>query len=363
MKKQFLLSFFLFINSAYALQLQFLNDNNFSTNTVVAGYKMGGLSGCVYNEKSKTLWAVRDDRSERAPARLYEFSLQTEGKINVLPVRHLLLKSEYKKYFEKNDVDLESIALLDNGDFLLSSEGNIGKKHRIMPRLMEFNAQGDYVRDWAFPEVLLPEKKGKQTTGARDNLVVEGLSRIPLSQNIVFINEQAALQDGLETDNDKGSPVRLFLQEGNRVLKSYVYETESFLSILGQKVLNGSSGVSEVLALNEKEFLVLERSFFPTLLKAKIRLFKTSVDGQSTDVTNFPALRGQKYTALRKELVLNFDDILTKLDKNNSTLDNIEGMCWGPTLKNGKRLLIFVSDNNFNSFQRTQFLFFEVSTL
>lgn len=40
--------------------------------------------------------------------------------------------------------------------------------------------------------------------------------------------------------------------------------------------------------------------------------------------------------------------------------DNIEGVCWGPKLPNGKRSLIFVSDNNFSPLQQTQLLLFEV---
>jgi hypothetical protein len=34
-------------------------------------------------------------------------------------------------------------------------------------------------------------------------------------------------------------------------------------------------------------------------------------------------------------------------------------MCWGPTLPNGNRTLLFVSDDNFNPRQITQFLAFE----
>jgi hypothetical protein len=39
-------------------------------------------------------------------------------------------------------------------------------------------------------------------------------------------------------------------------------------------------------------------------------------------------------------------------------LDNIEGMAMGPTLPDGRRSLILVSDNNFAASQFTQFLLF-----
>ena len=41
-------------------------------------------------------------------------------------------------------------------------------------------------------------------------------------------------------------------------------------------------------------------------------------------------------------------------------LDNIEGMTLGKTLENGNQTIIFISDNNFQNSQRTQFLVFEI---
>jgi hypothetical protein len=42
------------------------------------------------------------------------------------------------------------------------------------------------------------------------------------------------------------------------------------------------------------------------------------------------------------------------------SIDNIEGVTWGPMLANGHRSLIFVTDNNFSESQKTQVLLFEV---
>ena len=61
-----------------------------------------------------------------------------------------------------------------------------------------------------------------------------------------------------------------------------------------------------------------------------------------------------------KELVFNFNSVKDQL--TNGIIDNIEGMCFGPELKNGKRSLMLVSDNNFNSFadQINQFILMEI---
>lgn len=41
-------------------------------------------------------------------------------------------------------------------------------------------------------------------------------------------------------------------------------------------------------------------------------------------------------------------------------MDNIEGVTFGPPSRNGKRILFFVSDNNFNPFEKTLILLFEI---
>jgi hypothetical protein len=53
--------------------------------------------------------------------------------------------------------------------------------------------------------------------------------------------------------------------------------------------------------------------------------------------------------------------LLLDLDTLGIPLDNVEGMAFGPTLPDGRRSLILVSDNNFAATQFTQFLLFAVA--
>ena len=57
-----------------------------------------------------------------------------------------------------------------------------------------------------------------------------------------------------------------------------------------------------------------------------------------------------KVTIPRKKLLADFAQL------GLSRLDNTEGMCWGPRRANGARALVFVSDDNFNPLQVTQFV-------
>ncbi|MGH2646367.1 MAG: esterase-like activity of phytase family protein [Ginsengibacter sp.] len=54
-----------------------------------------------------------------------------------------------------------------------------------------------------------------------------------------------------------------------------------------------------------------------------------------------------------KKLLLNMDAI-------GIYIDNIEGVTFGPILADGNRSLLFISDNNFNPHQKTQFLLYEI---
>ncbi len=48
------------------------------------------------------------------------------------------------------------------------------------------------------------------------------------------------------------------------------------------------------------------------------------------------------------------------MDSLGVYIDNIEGATFGPRLANGHRTLLLVADNNFETFQKTQFFLFEV---
>ncbi len=48
------------------------------------------------------------------------------------------------------------------------------------------------------------------------------------------------------------------------------------------------------------------------------------------------------------------------MDSLGVYVDNVEGMCFGPTLPNGHKTLVMVADNNFQLFETTQFFLFEI---
>ncbi|MEF9886906.1 esterase-like activity of phytase family protein [Streptomyces sp. P9-A4] len=79
----------------------------------------------------------------------------------------------------------------------------------------------------------------------------------------------------------------------------------------------------------------------------EIRVNDTTTHG-AFEVRDMDSLAGQKVVPMRKKLVADFHDL------GLSTVDNTEGMTWGPTLPGGERTLLLASDDNFAQEEVTQ---------
>jgi hypothetical protein len=111
------------------------------------------------------------------------------------------------------------------------------------------------------------------------------------------------------------------------------------------------NGISEIWMASETGMLVLERSWAYGVGNS-LRLYWIDTE-DADDVINLPTLAGAKFRPVDKVLLLDFAQL------GLPHLDNIEGMTRGPTLPNGNPTLVFVSDDNFQSSQVTQFVALE----
>ncbi len=172
--------------------------------------------------------------------------------------------------------------------------------------------------------------------------------------------------------NDKKTegifPIRLMCLDTktSKLEKEFVYLAEPVAKKPIPDTAFGLNGVVEILewkANNNAEntqFLVLERSYSQGYLLDKgtvVKLFLITTENatNSKDIENLRNLIPNKdYIPLKKQLIANFSEL------NLSHIDNIEGMTLGKTLPNGNKTIVFVSDNNFQASQKTQFLIFEI---
>ncbi|TFI54669.1 esterase-like activity of phytase family protein [Mastigocladus laminosus UU774] len=317
--------------------------------------EVGGLSGITYDTKNDLYYAISDDRSNKAAARFYTLKINLsqgslkDSDVTIVGVTPLI--NEADKNFGAGSIDTEGIALTSKSTVFISSEGDANQL--INPFIKEFSLfSGKELRTLPIPNKFLPDKSGK--TGIRNNLAFESLTITPNENNLFTATENALIQDGSEAKPNTSSPCRILQYNllTNQPEKEYLYQTEAIAPFfnISRKF---ASGIPDLIALdNQGHFLSLERSF--TGLGFDIALFQVSLEGATDihNINNLLASSSPNIKPVQKKLLLD----LRKLDVY---LDNIEGITLGPKLPNGQRSLILVSDNNFNSLQRTQFLAFE----
>ncbi len=356
----FFLGLFLFTSSIQAESLRFIADFVPKNKEIFKGTEIGGISGIHYNENSKTLLAISDDRSQNNPARFYEFELSLDNSsLKVTPKEVITLKNKDGKNFEKRTIDFEGISLI-NDQLYITSEGEMNRTPQINPEIYVFDMKGNFVKNLAIPEAFLFDPDKTDSRGVRNNLALESLSSLS-NKNFFFIgNEEALIQDGSISTPNYQSQIRFVQYENGNATKQFAYELDKVEVPPVGGITAFETGVSDILLIDEKSFYSIERSYLPLAKKNIIKIFKVKITEETTDISSFQSLKNQKFKTLEKELLLNLEGLVQNLSKDHPRLDNIEAITYGPNLKNGNRTLILASDNNFSMFQKTVFYAFEI---
>ncbi|MEH2441959.1 esterase-like activity of phytase family protein [Nostoc sp.] len=344
------------LNSVEISSIEFIGEATLPKGLIFKKTELGGLSGISYDAKNNLYYAISDDRGQKAAARFYILKIDlSKGylqKGGVIPVNVTTLLNEKGQTFRPGETDTEGIALTNKSTVFISSEGDVAKL--INPFIKEFSlSSGKEITTFTIPNKFLPDKSGKQ--GIRNNLAFESLTITPDKNHLFTATENALIQDGVAAKPNIGSPCRILQYNllNNQPEKEFLYQTEAvspFLNLTGKF----ASGLPDLLALdNQGHFLTLERSF--TGLGFAISLFQVSLEG-SDDIHNIDSLLAVD----SKNIKPVYKKLLLDLRSLNVLLDNIEGLTLGPKLPDGQQSLILVSDNNFNSLQRTQILAFKM---
>jgi hypothetical protein len=350
-------------SEARATRLSFLADANFPTGTY--GPAFGGISGLTFDPVMGELLALSDDRSEVAPARFYSVKVALRpGSLEFKPVAQTFLRSFDGRYFRKGEIDPEAIVLFRGSRFFISSEGSGKTTPPTPPAVSEFDGGGRLIHSLPLPDKFRSQTSNEPSQGVRENCAFEGLALTPSENSLFTTTECPLLQDGPSanfTTLGFSRILQFYLGRKSIPTAEFVYVTERNPKPPGALEDYGN-GISEMLALNERELLVLERGTAKTVrgVETHLRLFKVNLSKGATNVSGLESLQGKRFYPLKKELVLDFESILPKLNPRWSSIDNLEAMSFGPTLPNGNRTLLFASDNNFSPTQRTQVIAFEL---
>lgn len=329
-----------------ALELDFLGQAVTPFGTSFGGLQIGGLSAITYDAASGAFLALSDDRTPEARFFTVRLDLSdgtlATGDQSFTGVQ--VLADAEGRPFANGALDPEGLAIREDGSFFFSSEGDASAL--VLPLVGTLSTFGTQTGSLPVSGDYAPT--ADQSSGIRNNLAFEALTLSPNGQRLFVGTENALYQDGPAADLYTGSPSRVVEYDTatGRPVAEYTYRTEPVQDVPSPADAFANNGLVELLALDDRgTLLALERSFSTGVSGNDIRLFIARPDPAGADASG--------RVPLRKELVLDFDDF-------GITLDNVEGMTFGPDLPDGRRSLVFVSDDNFSETQATQFLAFAV---
>jgi hypothetical protein len=341
--------------------LRLIGDFNIPSGEKFKETEIGGLSGITYDKKSNKLIVVSDDKSIINSSRFYQFEIKLDEKnFSVTPMDLITFKDSTGNVFKKHELDAEGITIV--GDKLyVSSEGVLNRDKPILPAFYEFSPQGNELSKLPVPDKFLPSKDpAEKKMGARDNLSFEALTSTPDGKTLFMGMEEALIQDDNLTTISHTSKTRIIKYQDLKPVKEFLYSLDFIPVIKVAGLIVGETGLVDMAAIDENTSYTLERTHLPLAKKYVIKIFKIKDIDKTQDVSQIDSVKNKEIKPVEKELVLNLEDIIPSLSEKFKSLDNIEGICFGPTLPNGNKTLITVSDNNFSKNQRTQFLAFEI---
>ncbi|WP_274651028.1 esterase-like activity of phytase family protein [Paenibacillus humicola] len=348
-------------------QLAFIGEQRISNDTQYKGTLVGGLSGIDYNPRTHRWIMISDDRSDHNPARFYTAKLKYDTKsfysLKLTGVTELKQpdgtvypnSSQYGTTHQGVVPDLESIRFDPSGKSVwYTSEGD--RSLGFNPFIDQASMKGKYLSSYSIPDAVRMDSAAGGSKGFRSNLALEGSSFTPDGQFYFTSMEASLYQDGEISTVDNGSYSRItkYDRDGN-IVAQFAYPVDPIPAKPGPGK-SADNGVSDMLAINDHQFLMLERSGVQAAdgsYTNYIRIYEADLDS-ATDVKDMDALKTGSFKPAAKRLVL----ILNSL--HLPKLDNIEGISWGAKLKNGHDSLVVISDNNFNDSQVTQLLAFDV---
>ena len=332
----------------------------------VTGLPFGGISALVTSPRvPNEMFGVSD--AQRG-GRIYRFAIQNGGssfRVSVVGVVFVEAPPG-----DSNPADFEGLAILPDGSFLIASEGS-SREPRRPPSIAQYGPHGGFVATLPVRERYVPDVTGALTKGARGNAGFESLAMAPDGRTLFTGLETALVQDGEPATFDHGTRTRLLeyrLRHGRfEPAREFAYD----LDPLERPTFAPGffiNGLVELLWIDPTTLLSLERGYVessadPSTGMNYIRVYKVSLTG-ATDISSFESLKDRAdVVPVRKNLLLDLTKT-TGLDSDLApSMDNFEGMAFGPRLPDGRPTLLLVSDDNFSNRQRTWFLEFAIGSV
>lgn len=316
--------------------VDFLGFSDALNKTTFEGTNVGGLSALTYDRRNDVYYSLVDNERE-TPARFYtlDIPLDRSGLDDPSVLDVTFLRDASGQQFTGANFDGESLALTPKGDLFASSETE--------PSIRRFSPEGDLIEELPVPQEFLVEPAGQ----GRTNQTFESLSLSPNGRSLYTANEGFLTADGETADGRDRIRILRYEKEENSFEPA---EEFFYLAEPGQ-------GVVEIVALRERELLVLERGFVAGKGNT-VQIFQVSLKG-AEDVSGQESLATPGLVPVEKELLVDLANCpssgaTSPGTQTNPLLDNFEALTLGPRLPGGRRALLLVSDDNFSTRQVTR---------
>lgn len=327
---------------------------------------VGGLSGIDYDAGSQSFYAICDDRSDLQPARYYRFKVSyTDKKIDTVEFLDAISLLQpngttYPSARENPSLTPDPEAIRYNpktNELVWTSEGErrITEKDTILqdPTIHFITQSGKHTRSIQLPAGLHIQKT---ENGPRRNGVLEGASFSDNYKKLFVSLEEPRYEDGPQanlTPNEAWTRIYTFKTSTGKNTAQYAYKLDPVAYAPNPQGSFMVNGIPDILYVGNNKMLVMERSFSTGRIPCTIKIYQVDLN-EAEDIKHINSLKNNPpQKPLQKKLLLNLDEL-------GIYTDNVEGMCFGPTLPNGKRTLWMTADNNFSKTEQTQIFLFEL---
>jgi len=256
---------------------------------------------------------------------------------------------------ESHRFDPEGVRVTPRGTLFVSDEYG--------PFLYEFDASGNRLRALPVPPKFLIQKPGLEdrelppfnASGRIPNRGMEGLAIRPDGSKLYGVMQSPLMQDGALNSSNKR------IGTNNRILEIDLATgaTREFLYRMEDK----SHGVNEIVAVNDHQFLVLERDGDGGISARFKKLFLVDIAGAS-DISEIASLPSTGTPAgVTPVTKWPFLDLLAPAYAlaGPTFPEKIEGIAFGPDQPDGSHLLLVTHDNDFLAGEPTQIFAFSIA--
>lgn len=337
-------------------------------NMLFKGTFVGGLSSIDYDAKTDLYYLICDDPSAFSPARFYtaKIFLNQQGidSVSLVDV-DTLYNSEGKLYTDItkdriHSADLESMRYhpLKN-TFVYGTEGQRhlkkdGELEIQQPAIIIMDKHGKYKDSFALPANMHYQTIEK---GPRHNSVFEGLDYTDNYRHLFVNVEEPLYEDGPRAGLGDSTAWVRFLKFDTKTKKQvaqYAYKIDPVPYPPVAPNTFKINGIPDIMYIGNNKFLAIERAYSQGRRPSDVRVYIADINGADDVSKNTSFVEHPVQKPITKKLLFNFSTEINQL------VFNIEGVTFGPRLPNGHQTLVFVTDNNFDKLQASQFWLFEV---